>query len=187
MKITKLFIAVLSLVISGRLLAADYQLDTVHTQILFSVNHLGFSTSTGSSVDFEGGFSFDENAVESSSAYAEIQIGSIEFNDEVWNDTMLGKMWFDLSNFPTMTFKSTQVTSTGEGTMLVIGDLTLKGITRPVTLDVILNKVGEQMGVPKAGFSATAIIDRTEFGMSTFAPMIGSEVKIIIQVEGERR
>ena len=186
MKNTKKWFTALTLLIAGNAAAAEYELDVVHTQVLFSASHLGFSTSTGSFADIEGGFSFDESDIESSSVQVEIQVDSIDLNDQTWNDTMLGEHWFDSANYPTITFKSTDVRSTGEGTMAVVGDLTMKGVTKPLTLEIRLNKLGEQMGKPKAGFSATAIIDRTEFNLKTFAPLIGSEVSLAIEVEADR-
>jgi polyisoprenoid-binding protein YceI len=172
------------LVVGGSAQAATYALDTTHTQIGFSVNHQGFSNSRGMFTDFEGTVDFDEADVGASIVDVTIQTGSLNMNDDTWNEHLSGEKWFNVSAHPTMTFKSTGVTSTGENTMDVVGDLTLLGVTKPATLHVILNKVGEVRGGNiKAGFSATANIDRTEWGLSTFAPVIGSEISIRIEVE----
>ena len=168
----------------GAVSAATYNLDTTHTQIGFSVNHQGFSNSRGMFVDFEGTFDFDEADVGASSAEITIQTGSLNMNDDTWNGHLSGEQWFNVENHPTMTFKSTGVKSTGDNTMDVMGDLTLLGMTKPVTLSVTLNKVGEvRGGAIKAGFSATTTIDRTEWGLSTFAPAIGTDITISIEVE----
>ena len=167
------------------LMADSYKLDPVHTQIMFTVNHLGFSNPTGSFVKFDGGFDFDENNFENSSAHVTIQTNSIDMNNATWNEHLSGEQWFDVAKYPTMEFKSTKVVKTGAKTMDVTGDFTLHGVTKPVTLKVIFNKKGDQMGKQKAGFNATTTIDRTQFGMSTYAPMVGSEVDIRINVEGE--
>ena len=177
--------ATIFLFFSHTLMADSYKLDPVHTQIMFTVNHLGFSNPTGSFVKFDGGFNFDENNFESSSAHVTIQTSSIDMNNAMWNEHLSGPQWFDVAKYPTMEFKSTKVVKTGDKTMDVTGDLTLHGVTKPVTLKVIFNKKGDQMGKQKAGFNATTSIDRTQFGMSTFAPMVGTEVKIHINVEGE--
>ncbi|MBX2808331.1 MAG: YceI family protein [Cellvibrionaceae bacterium] len=165
-------------------MAADYVFDKVHTQIIFSANHLGFSTSTGSFVKFDGSFSFDETNMSKSAVNVTIQTDSIDLNDTTWNSHMKGKKWFDVEQFPTMTFVSKSVQKTGDKTMDVKGDLTLKGVTKPVTLAVTLNKIGEQFGKNKAGFSAVTVIDRTDFGMKTYAPAISAEIPIRIEVEG---
>lgn len=175
------------LLAGGLAQAATYGLDTVHTQITFSVSHQDYSYSTGSFVDFEGAFDFDEANPEASSAEVTIQVASLNMNDDTWNEHLAGERWFNTAAHPTMTFTSTGVKSTGDTTMDVMGDLTMMGVTKPVTLAVTLNKVGEDRnGNGKAGFSATATIDRTEWGMSTFAVPggIGTEISIRIEVEG---
>ena len=87
--------------------------------------------------------------------------------------------------FPSATFKSTKVEAAGEGRLKVTGDLTIKDITRPVVLDVTLNKAGEHpmSKVPAIGFDATATISRTEFGVGKFAPAVSDEVKLRITTE----
>lgn len=164
--------------------AAPYTLDTTHTQIGFSVNHQGFSFSRGMFVDFGGAIEFDETDVSASSADITIQIGSLNMNHDTWEEHLMAEQWFNVTTHPTMNFKSTEVRSTGDNTMDVIGDLTLLGVTKPVTLNVTLNKIGQTRGgTNKAGFSARTTIDRTEWGMTTFAGMIGTEIAIWIEVE----
>jgi polyisoprenoid-binding protein YceI len=153
---------------------------------MFSVSHQGISFSTGSFVDFSGRFELDEDNIEKSSVSVTIQTASINLNDPRWNVDMRGESWFNSSTHPTMTFVSTRVKETGDNTMDVRGNLTLLGTTKPVTLKVRMNKVGDMMGQATAGFSATATIDRTEFGMATYAPMIGADVDIRIEVEGKK-
>jgi polyisoprenoid-binding protein YceI len=164
--------------------AADYLFDKVHTQILFKVSHMGFSHSTGAFVDFDGKFNFNKNDFSDSSVNVTIQVASLNLNDDTWNEHMLDKKWFDVNKYPTMEFTSTKVVPTGESTMDVIGQLTIKGVTKPATLQVTVNKVGVQMGKRKAGFSATTRIDRSQFGMDTYAGMIGTDIDIHIEAEG---
>lgn len=167
--------------------AADYKFDTAHTQIFFSVSHFGFSNSTGQFTDFDGGFTFDEKDFTKSSVNVTIQTDSVDLsNHKKWIDHMTSKDFFNSKKFPTMTFKSTQVKKTGDKTMDVTGDLTIKGVTKPVVLNVTFNKTGEAFGAQKAGFSASTTIDRTDFGLDTYAPNIGTEVPIRIEVEGEK-
>lgn len=164
--------------------SAEYLFDKVHTQILFSVSHLGYSNSTAAFTDFDGQFNFDKRDYSQSSVNVTINVASINFNDATWNEHMLEKKWFDAEQFPTMAFVSKKVVPTGYMTMDVVGELTIKGVTLPTTLAVTVNKVGVQFGKRKAGFSAKTTIDRTDFGMDTYAGMIGSEIDINIEVEG---
>lgn len=177
-------IATMVLFFSHTLMADTYKLDPVHTQIMFTVNHLGFSNPTGSFVKFDGGFDFDANNFENSSAHVTIQTSSIDMNSAIWEKDLKAPPWFNVAKYPTMEFKSTKVVKTGAKAMDVTGDLTLLGVTKPVTLKVVFNKKGDQFGKQKAGFNATTTIDRTQFGMKTFAPMVGAKVHIRINVEG---
>ncbi|MEO0443917.1 MAG: YceI family protein [Pseudomonadota bacterium] len=180
----KHLLIVLMLISSATAYSADYLFDKVHTQIFFNVSHLGFSRSTGAFTDFTGNFSFNENDFSQSKVEVTIQTDSIDLNDKAWNKHMQGTKWFDVKQYPKMTFKSRSVKKTGDKTMDVIGDLTIKGVTKPVTLAVTFNKAGEAFGQQKAGFSATATIDRTEFGMDKSVPAVGTDILISIEVEG---
>lgn len=164
--------------------AADYKFDKVHTQITFTVSHLGFSYSTGSFVDFDGSFSFDQNDFSTAKVNVTIDVNSIDMNDDTWNDHMTGPKWFNAEKFPTMEFVSKSVTKTGDKTMDVLGDLTIRGITKPATLAVTFNKAGQQFGKEKIGFSATTTINRTDFDITRAVPGIGVEIPVRIEVEG---
>ncbi|WP_317930011.1 YceI family protein [Halioxenophilus sp. WMMB6] len=167
--------------------AAEYQLDTAHTQIFFTVSHLGFSHSTGQFIDFDGKFNFDEADFSKGSAEVTIKTASIDLsNHEKWIGHVSSPDFFDVEKFPTMTFKSTGVTQTGPKTMDVAGDLTIKGITKPVVLAVTFNKAGKAFGAERAGFSATTTIDRTDYGIKYGVPGVGAEVSIHIEVEGSQ-
>lgn len=168
--------------LSPAALSVNYELDTVHTQIQFGVSHMGFSTSQGSFSDFSGSFSYDPDAPGASSVEVVIQTDSLDMDDDTWNQHLSSDQWFNIAKYPTMSFKSTSVNQDG-GNLRVSGELTLLGVTKPVVLDVSINKIGLQMGNPKAGFTASTTIDRTEWGLSTFAPAIGKDVTISIQVE----
>lgn len=163
--------------------AAKYKFDTVHSQILFSATHMGFSHSHGSFVDFDGTLEFDEKNIEKSKVSVTIQTDSINLNDDTWNSHMKDKKWFNVIKFPEMTFESTKVIPTGDKTFDLQGNLKLLGVSKPVTLNVTLNKVGPFFGKEKAGFSAIGTIKRTDFGMKAFVPNISDEIPIRIEVE----
>ena len=166
-----------------------YSFDTVHSQIIFFVNHLGFSNSEGEFLDFDGEFTFDPENVEASDVDVTIDTTSIDMDDEAWDKHLKNADFFDVEQFPTMTFKSTEVLKTGEKTGLMTGDLTMLGVTKPVTLDVTMNKVGEhpRSGKQHAGFSATGKLNRSDWGMDYGLPMVGDEVNIRIEVEGSAK
>ena len=166
--------------------SAEYTLDTVHTQIRFGVSHMGFSTSRGSFNDFEGKFSFDPDAPETASVNVVIQAASLDMDDAEWNSHLQGEQWFNVGDHPTLSFRSSGIQSSGDDKFVLNGELTMLGVSKPVALDVKLNKVGEAMGKQKAGFSATGTLNRADWGMTTYAPMIGTEISLTIEVEGEQ-
>ena len=174
----------LFLMASPAAFAAEYIFDKVHTQIFFSASHAGFTTSTGAFTKFDGRFSFDEDDFSQSDIEVTIKTSSIDLNDKTWNKHMMGAKWFDAKQYPEMVFKSTEVKKTGDKTLDIVGNLTLKGVTKPVTLKATFNKAGVQFGKQKVGFSAVTTIDRTQFGMDYAVPAIGTQIPIRIEVEG---
>ena len=166
-----------------------YDFDPLHTQILFFVNHLGFSNSHGEFLGFDGSFVFDQADPTASSVDVDIKTDSLNMNDERWDEHLKGPDFFNVAEFPDMKFKSTKIEVTGEKTGKITGDLTLLGVTKPVTLDVTFNKAGPHPfnGKHEAGFSATGVLKRSDWGMSYGLPMVGDDVTLHIEVEGIRR
>jgi polyisoprenoid-binding protein YceI len=170
--------------------AADtFVIDPVHTNILFIANHLGYSRMIGQFQEFSGEFSFDEQAVENSAVAVTVNTASVDTDDQARDDHLRSPDFFNAAEFPEMTFASTGIEQTGDKTGKITGDLTLLGVTKPVTLDVTFNQkaphpLPQYSGVEVAGFSATTTIKRSDFGMSTFVPAIGDEIEIILEVEG---
>lgn len=163
-----------------------YTLDKPHTQILFSVNHLGFSNSYGKFVDYAGHINFDPQAPATSSVEVTIDAKSLELNDAKWNEHVKAADFLDVEKFPAITFKSTKIEVTGEKTANITGDLTLHGVTKPVVLATVYNKTDNHpySGKTVAGFSATTSIKRSDFGVSYGVPGVADEVKITLEVEG---
>ncbi len=170
--------------------AADkYTYDTLHTQILFSVNHMGFTYSHGRFNKFDGGFILDEQKPEASSANITIDVNSLDMASAVWNDHVKEK-FLEPAKYPTISFKSTGIKRTGDKTATMTGDLTMHGVTKPVTLNVALNKIGLNPMIKSqkdAGFSITGSLKRSDFGMTAFIPMVGDEIALDIQVDGVRQ
>lgn len=166
-----------------------YHFDTAHTQILFFVNHLGFSNSQGEFHDYDGFIEFNRGEPEKSKIEIIIKTSSIDMDDEKWNTHMKGDDFFDVEKFPEMIFKAASIEITGDKTAKIIGNLSILGVTKSVTLNTVFNKAGKHpfSGKYVAGFSAYAKIKRSEFGMGYGVPMIGDEVDIRLEVEGIRQ
>lgn len=163
-----------------------YTFDKLHTQIHFRVDHMGFSHSVGKFLGFDGSFTFDEAAPEGSTVNVSIDTKSINMDDAKWEEHLKGKDFFNVEQFPAMTFKSTKLDVTRADKKAVLtGDLTLLGVTKPVTLDVTFNKCGEHpmSKLPTCGFDAATTIKRSEWGMGYGVPMVGDDVAISITVE----
>ncbi|MDP7143284.1 MAG: YceI family protein [Alphaproteobacteria bacterium] len=169
--------------------AAKYNFDKAHTQILFFVNHLGFSNSQGEFHDYDGHFTFDPENPAASSVDVAIKTASIDMDDAAWDKHLKNEDFFHVEKFPNMTFKSTAIEVTGENTAKITGDLTLLGVTHPVTLDVTHNKSGTHpySGKFVSGFSATTTIKRSAFGMKYGLPAVSDDVEVRLEVEGIRQ
>ena len=165
-----------------------YTFDKAHTQILFFVNHLGFSMSQGEFLDYDGSFTFDRTKPENSKIDVTIKTKSIDMDDEKWNTHMKNEDFFHVEKYPNMIFKSTGVEVTGDKTAKIMGDLTILDVTKPVTLDVTHNRCGKHPfnGKYVCGFSATTIVNRMDYGMDYGAPHIGESVEVRLEVEGAR-
>lgn len=166
--------------------AAEYKLDTSHTYVGFEISHFGFSTTHGSFEDVKGKLDFDQSKPEASKVDVKIETDSLKTGFEKRDEHLLSPDFFDAKKYPEIKFKSTKVTVTGKDTGTLTGDLTLHGVTKPVTLDVTFTKAAPSPMKPTilvAGFNATGSIKRSDFGMTTYVPAIGDDVKIIISTE----
>ncbi len=170
---------------AGPASAEKYILDKPHTQIIFKISHMGFSHSFGKFTDYSGEINYDEADPTKSNTAVTIQTASLDLDDAKWNEHMKSKDFFNVEQFPTMIFKSTGIEKTGDKTANITGDLTLLGVTKPVTLAVEQNGMGKHpmKDIKATGFSATGKIKRSDFGMSGGIPMVSDEVDIIIEVE----
>ena len=177
--------------------AGTYTLERAHTRVLFKVNHLGFSTYIAPFTGLDATLTFNPDAPETMALQATIQADTVEtlYPDPSFDFNALieGPDFLDAAQFPTITFTSTAITLTGEKTADVTGDLTLHGITKPVTLQVTYNGGWGAMPMDPAGarigFSATGSLNRSDFGMGYGLPAPGTtmgvwdEVNIEIETE----
>jgi len=171
---------------TGAARAEIYELDKLHTQILFFVDHFGFSKSQGEFLDFEGRFTFDRNNIEKSEVEITIYTDSIDMDDDKWNRKMRGKTYFNTKAHPNISFRSNRIESVDDKNISVYGNLTILGSTRPIKLEMRLNKTGLNLATGKktAGFSGSAVLHRSDFGMTSHTKYIGDEVEIRLEVEG---
>lgn len=166
-----------------------YGAEPVHSSVVFAVDHLGYSQSIGRFRVREMDLRFDPERWAESRVEAVIDIGSLDLADADWNRTMLGRRWFRVEDFPEARFRSTRVTPTGEQTADIEGELTLLGVTQPVTLQARLNRIGSNLyagGRLWIGFSATATLSRSAFGLAADPKAVGDVVELRIEIEGPR-
>src|SRR5476651_569401 len=157
-----------------------YAFDPAHTQISFTADHLGFSHPSGRFTKFTGGFTFDPKHAEDSAVTVTIETASLDLGAPEWDAAVKSADFLNAAKFPKMIFKSTKVEKTGKNKGALTGDLTLLGVTHPVTLDVTYNKSGVNPYNKKfvAGFSATGTLNRSDFGMTYGLPGIGDTVTL---------
>lgn len=162
-----------------------YRLDPEHSTILWKVDHLGYSTFVGRFDRYDATLDFDPAHPEASVLEVEVETDSIDTHLPGFADTLKGASWLDAEAYPEARFVSRSITVTGERTGEVVGDLTLRGVTLPLTLDVVFNGGATNFvtGRFTLGFAASAVIDRTAFGLTSLAPAIGSEVTLEIHAE----
>ena len=170
---------------ASRLAPGDFALDTKHAALLFRINHLGFSDYTGRFDRFEASLSGDASNPAGASVEAIIDMSSLNIANPEFAAELMGPAWFDVATHPQAVFKSTAIELTSQTTAEITGDLTLKGVTRPITLTAKLNGSAydplRQADV--VGFSAQAEINRSDFGIDRFSGLLTDTVRIEIEAE----
>ncbi|HMO10957.1 MAG TPA: YceI family protein [Actinotalea sp.] len=172
-------------------LAGTWAVETSHSHATFTVRHAGISKVRGSVAITEGTIVVAD-PIEESSVTATLDATSVDTKDAKRDGHLVSADFFDTESFPTWTFTSTSVERGGEG-LLVHGDLTIRGVTRPVTLDVELNGTAtDPFGTSRVGFSATTEISRKEFGLTwnaaleTGGVLVADTVHISLEIEGAK-
>ena len=165
--------------------AGAYTLDSDHGKITWSVSHLGFSTYTGQFVNVQAQLSLNTSTPSASTLTATIPLTEVASGNEALNHHLQTADFFDTANHPTATFVSRSVTvdPSDPNEATVVGDLTLRGVTKPVTMEVEFNQAGQTRGGYKAGFDGEAKIKRSDFGITFGLPALGDEVEL--HIEGE--
>ena len=185
MRSTLLLFLVAALAGTPALAVDRYELDPMHTQVRFSWNHFGYSTMSAAFGEVKADLQLDTTDLTRSKVYVEIPIASVSSGVPKLDTHLQSADFFDAAQFPTATFKSSAVEQTGDKTLKVRGDLTIRGVTRPAVLDVAINQIGTHpmRNGPAAGFDATTTIKRTDFGIDKYAPAVSDDIRIHVSTE----
>ncbi|WP_336039701.1 YceI family protein [Acinetobacter calcoaceticus] len=163
----------------------DYKIDPTHTATVFSWNHFGFSTPSANFSDIQGVIKVDNAKPANSSVNVTIPLSSVNTNVPALDKEFQEEAWFNAAKYPNITFKSTKVQTKDKKHFKITGDLTVKGVTKPVVLDAVLNKQGEHpmAKVPAIGFNATTSFKRSDFGLGNYVPNVGDKITVNITTE----
>jgi polyisoprenoid-binding protein YceI len=184
MKPLTLVLTLVSAVVLSANAADTFKLDPVHSFVLFSVQHLGIANTYGRFNDIAGTVVFDKDNPSKSSVELSVPVESLDTHNSIRDRSLKSPDFFDAKQFPKMTFKSTKVEGSGD-TLKVSGDLTIHGVTKPMTVD--FKKGGEGKGVfgeMRGGGETHFTIRRSDFGMNFQQGAVGDEVNITLSLEG---
>jgi polyisoprenoid-binding protein YceI len=169
-----------------------YKLDLSHASIVWKVSHLGLSNYVARFTEFDAAIDYNANDIGKSQVTASINPMSIQtaypnaVEKDFNNILATEKGWFNANSFTSINFASTSIDMTSEKTAMMKGNLTFLGVTKEITLDVVLNGAMTKQpftGKPTMGFSATTSIVRSDFGMNKYVPSIGDKVEVMIEGE----
>jgi len=167
--------------------AKDYEIDGVHSAVIFTVSHLGISNTWGRFDSIAGTLKFGDGAG-ANAIDVTVKAGSISTGDAKRDGHLKSPDFFSAKEFPTISFKSKSWNKTGDKSYDVAGDLTLHGVTKSVTIPI--KKIGEgkgPMGMYRVGFEGVLKIKRTDYGMTKYVGAAGDEVTLHIGIEGMRK
>ena len=166
-----------------------YDIDPVHTRVLLAVDHAGFSKALGTVSGSTGRLQFDEDDWSSAAVDVVVPVARLDFGDEKWNKATLARNLLDAERYPEARFVSSRIEPLGEGRARVHGTLTLHGVSREVALEAVLNAAKRHPLPPfrrTVGFSATATLSRSDFGVDAWPSVIGDAVELRLEVEATR-
>ncbi|MCL1124175.1 YceI family protein [Shewanella surugensis] len=165
--------------------AGEYQLDSQHAALIFKIQHLGLSTYVGRFNQFDAALNFDPNNMAAASLKAVVDIRSIDINNADLAETLQNSTWFNSERFAQASFTSHTVTAISDGRFNFSGDLTFRGVTKPMTFKATFHGGANNWltGKYTIGFSAVGQIRRSDFGMDSYIPIVGDEVDLEIYAE----
>ena len=176
-----------ALAAAGAHAAADvYRFDPVHTQIWFTADHQRFSHPQGRLRVKDGWFQFDEKDWSTARVTIDVDMTSADMGDEKWNKMIRSGQLLDVERWPIARFTSRSVEKKGDHEGVIHGDLTLHGETKPFDVAFTVNRIGTDpyQFKQKAGFSAKAVVHRSEFGIKRYAEVVGENIELRFEIEG---
>jgi polyisoprenoid-binding protein YceI len=173
---------------SSSLAAQTYQIEKTHADLLFSIDHAGFTRKHGWFRDFGGSLQYDAAQPENSKVEVIVKTDSLDTALPARDKDVKGETFLDTAKYPEMRFVSTRVLPGANQELRIEGNLTLHGVTKPITLNGKLNKAGPNPfdKRPTLGFSATGSLKRSDFGITNYMPVVGDVVTIRLDVEFNR-
>ena len=158
----------------------SYVLDKTHAALLFKIQHLGLSTYVGRFNTLEASLEFDPADLSATRLTAIVDMTSIDINDPGLAKDLMGSQWFNTARFPQAKFQTLSVRPIGDSEFEFVGELDWRGKKQPITLEVIFHGGANNLltGKYTLGFSATGSFKRSDFGMDSYIPLVGDEVKL---------
>lgn len=187
----KIVALTLSSITALSLYAGDYSLDKSHSQVGFSVKHLGISNVKGYFKNFDGQYSLDEKTLTLTKLTGTVEVNSINTDIDKRDNHLKSADFFDVAKFPTMNLVMVKYKGNKNSGKLT-ANLTIKNVTKPVIFDVAIGGIAEWMGTTKSSMTLTTKINRKDFGLTwnktleTGGFVVGDEVKITIDIEGDK-
>ncbi|HYM76055.1 MAG TPA: YceI family protein [Candidatus Dormibacteraeota bacterium] len=181
------FVAVVSLALSITAVAQSnvWQLDPAHSSAQFAVRHMGISTVRGTFTKLSGSAHYDPADVKNDSVEVTIETASVDTRVEMRDNDLRSDHFFDVQKYSAMTFRSTKIESLGADKLKITGDLTIRGVSKSVSLDVEgpTKPIDDGHGHLHMGVSATGTLNRTDFGMTGYQGVVGNEINLTIDAE----
>jgi polyisoprenoid-binding protein YceI len=165
--------------------ADSFKLDSVHSMVVFQISHFGISNPYGIFHAPSGTVTTDADGTPALDI--SLPVEKVDMGNPKWESDIKAASWFDVKQFPTITFKTTSVKKTADNTYEATGDLTLHGVTKSIS--VTLTKTGEgktPMGGTGIGYSTTFKINRSDYGMTTYKGPVGDEVTLMVNIEADK-
>ena len=167
-----------------------YAFDPVHTRVMFAIDHAGFSKAIGTVSGSEGSLHFDADDWSTAKLEVTVPMQRLDMGDSGWSASVFAPRFLDIKRYPQARFVSTRVERREGNRGTLCGELTLHGTTRPLCMELVLNKIARYPLPPfrrTAGFSARTSIKRSDFGMKSWRSLVGDEVELRIEAELVRR
>lgn len=169
---------------------AKYDIDPAHSNVTFGWDHFGFSHPTARLKTIEGSVQLDQADLTKSSVSVNLPLDGLDTGVAKLDEHLKSADFFEAAKYPTITFKSTKVEKAGANDLKITGDLTVHGVTKPVTLNAKVNKIGLfEMGPYKAqaaGFDAETVIKRSEFGVGKYVPNVSDDIAVRITLDAKQ-